>query len=86
MLRFSLIPSGAFLRRETATARPIDSTAGRIKMTKTAMRQARAAGKVTEKRSVKIARAMSDAGKRADKAVLFTRAKYQNTLQELANK
>lgn len=55
-------------------------------MTKTAMRQARAAGKTTQQRSVQIARAMTQKGKSVDRALLFTRAKYQNTLQELADK
>ena len=55
-------------------------------MTKTAMNQARELGKITQKRSVEIERSLRGTGRTADKAVLFTRAKYQSTLKELADK
>jgi hypothetical protein len=55
-------------------------------MTKAAMSQAREFGRMTQERSVEIERSLKRTGKTADKAVLFTRAKYQNTLKELAGR
>jgi hypothetical protein len=65
---------------------PLGRGTGKGTMTKETMNQARAFGRMTQERSLEIERSLKGTGKTADKAVLFTRAKYQNTLKELADK
>ncbi len=55
-------------------------------MTNAAMQLARSAQKTTEKRTETIRAIMKRKGRKMDKAVMFSSAKYYDTLKELASK